>query len=52
VGRQPLLGTGRQELDGSGITLMKIQTAASTQHLDWLAIPCKPARPWQWQAMC
>ncbi|PXX48329.1 aminopeptidase P family protein [Aquitalea magnusonii] len=26
-----------QELAGSGITLMKIQTAASTQHLDWLA---------------
>ncbi|WP_199730993.1 aminopeptidase P family protein [Aquitalea sp. FJL05] len=26
-----------QELLGSGITLMKIQTAASTQHLDWLA---------------
>ena len=26
-----------KELDGSGIALMKIQTAASSQHLDWLA---------------
>ena len=26
-----------QELQGSSISLMKIQTAASTQHLDWLA---------------
>jgi Xaa-Pro aminopeptidase len=30
------------QLAGSGITLMKIQTAASTQHLDWLAEHLQP----------
>lgn len=33
-----------QELAGSSITLMKIQTAASTQHLDWLADTLQPGQ--------
>jgi Xaa-Pro aminopeptidase len=33
-------------------SLMKIQTAASTQHLDWLAENLQAGKPWQWQGMC